>query len=166
MMNRPIEGVVIAAQLRRRLFGHSFWRDVTLRCADGTEARFARVATAGRLDAALTVGSRGRFHFHDLIGMRGLHGFTPVGGRETMQSFPRLIEALCATLALLNLCVAAAWLAWGGTLSPIALTAGVIATMIWATCYGARQAIVQDVCFEERVAADRRRRAAVLHGHS
>lgn len=165
-MNRPIEGIVTAATLRRRLLGHSFWRDVTVRRADGTEVRFARLTTAARLDAALAVGKAGRFHFHDLVGVQGLHAFAETDGRETANAFPKLVETAFAGLALLNLGLAAGWMSLSGVLSPVPLATGVLATMAWATCRGARQAILHDLKFDNRLAARRTHRAVVMHSHA
>jgi hypothetical protein len=166
MMNRPIEGIVTSATLVRRLARHSFWRDVTLRRADGTEVNFSRLTVATPLEAALAQGTAGKFHFHDIVGAQGLHAFSAAGRGEPVQAFPKLVEHLFAGLAVLNLALAAGWISLGGVLAPVPLTTGVLATMAWATCRGARQAVLHDLRYENRLAARRTHRAAVMHSHA
>ena len=163
MMNRPIEGVVIAATLRGSAFGQRVYQGVTLRRRDGVEQELGGVMVAGALAGALTPGSEGRFYFHDIMGTQGLHGYQPAGGKTAI-AFPRLVERVFGLLAALNLALVAAWIAADGGLQLVPLMLGVLGTSAWATVRGCREAVLHDLKYESRVAASRSHRQAVLRG--
>jgi hypothetical protein len=165
MMNRPIEGMVIAATLKGSAFGQSVYQDVTLRRRDGSEQPLGGVMVAARLADALRPGREGRFYFHDILGSQGLHAFQPLGGAATI-AFPQLVERAFALLAVLNLALVGAWIAAEGGLQLVPLMLGVLGTTAWATCRGCREAVLHDLQYESRVAATRSHRQAVLRGHA
>lgn len=165
MMNRPIDGVVIAATLKGRAFGQRAYHDVTLRRRDGQEQRIGGIMVAERLGDVLIPGREGRFFFHDVMGSQGLHAYQPIGG-EVRLAFPMLVERAFALLALLNLALVAAYISMDGALQIVPLMVGVLGTTAWATCRGCREAVLHDLKYESRVAASRSYREAVLRGHS
>lgn len=165
MMNRPIEGMVIAATLKGSAFGQRIYHGVTLRRRDGVEQQLGGVMVAARLGDALTPGREGRFYFHDIMGSQGLHAYQPAGAAAAV-AFPRLVERLFALLAVLNLGLVGGWIAAEGGLQLVPLTLGVLGTMAWATFRGCREAILHDFKHESRVAASRSHRHAVLRGHA
>jgi hypothetical protein len=164
MMNRPIEGVVIAGTRKGAAFGQSVFRDVVLRRRDGVEQKLGGVMVASSLDHALVPGAEGRFFLHEMMGSQGLHGFEPAGG-TTQLAFPKLVERVFAVLAFINLALCGAWISATGDLQLVPLMVGVLATTGWATCRGCREAVLHDFRFEDRVAAARTHRQAVLRGH-
>jgi len=164
MMNRPIEGVVVSATLKRAALGERVYRDVTLRGRDGSELQLGLVSVAEPLGEVLVPGREGRFSFHDMIGAQGLHGYRPTGGAERI-AFPMLLERVFALLAAINLMLVSAWLAAEAGLQLVPLIVGVLATMAWASCRGIREAVLHDCKHESRVASARSHRQAVLHSH-
>jgi hypothetical protein len=161
MMNRSIEGVVIAATLKGSAFGQRVYQDVTLRRRDGIEQKLGGVMVAERLGDALAPGREGRFYFHDIMGSQGMHAYQPVGGPLSV-AFPKLVERAFAILALLNLALVGGWIAAQGGLQLVPLMLGVLGTTAWATCRGCREAVLHDLKYESRVAASRNHRQAVM----
>ncbi|HEY0115034.1 MAG TPA: hypothetical protein VGB54_04875 [Allosphingosinicella sp.] len=164
MMNRPIDGVVVSARLKASAFGQSVYADVTLRRRDGAEQSLGGVMVSDRLSEVLTSGTAGRFFFHDIMGSQGLHAFEPLGGAARIV-FPMLVERVFGLLALANLAIVAAWLSANSELQFVPLMLGVLGTIAWATCRGAREAVLHDFKYESRIAASRSHRQAVLRGH-
>jgi hypothetical protein len=165
MMNRPIDAVVVTARLKRAALGERVYTDVTLRRRDGVEQQLGRVTVPAALADVLTPGRQGCFYFHDLLGAQGLHAYRPVGGTERT-AFPMLVERVFGLLAFLNLALVSAFLAAEAGLPLVPLMLGVLATTVWATCRGSREAVLHDLKFERRLAASRNHRQAVMRSHA
>jgi len=165
MMNRPIDAVVVSANLKRSGLGERVYCDVVLRRRDGSELRLCQVTVSNKLGDVLVPGREGCFSFHDMLGSTGLHAYRPVGGPERV-AFPMLVERLFAALAVINLLMVSVWLASQAGLQVVPLMVGVLATMAWATARALREAVLHDFKYESRTAAVRSHRQAVLRGHA
>ncbi len=164
MMNRPIDAVVVSANLKRSALGERVYSEVVLRRRDGSELRLGQVTVSNDLGDVLVPGREGCFSFHDMLGSTGLHAYRPVGGAERV-AFPMLVERLFGALAIVNLMLVSAWLASQAGLQVVPLMVGVLATMAWATTRALREAVLHDFKYESQVAA-RSHRQAVLRGHA
>lgn len=165
MMNRPMEGVVIAATMRGGALGQRSYRDVALRRTDGSEQRLGNVLVAEKLGDVLVPGRTGRFYFHDILGSQGLHAFQPAGETARL-AFPKLVEHMFALLAALNLALVSAGISMSGELQMVPLTLGVLGTTAWASCRALRQAVLHDFRYERQLGGARSYRQAVMRGHA
>jgi hypothetical protein len=165
MMNRPIDGVVISSTRKASAFGQSVYAGVTIRARDGAEKAIGGIMVSSRLADAMKPGTEGRFFLHDVMGAQGLHGFQPTGGK-TRLAFPMLAERAFALLAVINLVLVWAWMSADGELRFVPLTIGILATTLWATFRGGREAVLHDFRHESRVATARSHRQAVMGRHA
>ena len=164
MMNRPIEGVLVEARLRRGMFGQFAYDDVTVRRTDGGEVRLGRVAVPIELKATMAPGTQGRFCFHDVVGRKGMHGFVSAAG-EVRAGYPRLIEDAFGALTMLNLVMLATMLTWDGGLRLMPAMMAALGATLWMIFAASRQAIVHEFNFEVGIATRSRRSAAQRPRH-
>lgn len=164
MMNRAIEGVLVEARLRRSLLGQLSYEQVTVRQADGREVALGRVAVAAELRDAMTPGTQGRFFFHDVVGFKGLHGFTSPDG-QVRTAFPRLIEDAFGALTMINLVMLATLLTFDGSLRLLPAMMVALGATAWAIFAASRQAIVHDFRYEAGLPQATRRSAAQRPRH-
>lgn len=140
MMNQVIEGMIVRAEPRRGRFGQQAFDAVTVRRADGSEARIGRVSVPAELASAMAPGTHGRFFFHDVMGRRGLHGFKPEKG-AVRGAFPRMIEDAFGALTMVNLVILATMLTLDGNLRLMPAMMAALGATLWMAFAASRQAI-------------------------
>ena len=132
MAHEPVDGMLMVAQLKRRLLGGAVYTDVTIRRNDGDVRRLGTVLVLNDVDHAMVPGNRGRFYAYNVLGTKGIHGFRPVG-RTAHGSFPQRFEVMLLSLGLLNLLLTVYFLSTGngfawisGATSLLGLTCGAL----------------------------------------
>jgi hypothetical protein len=107
-----IDGVIEAAEPRRRKGKYAFYDSVRIREAGGAEHTLTKVAAADPIAAALQPGARGRFYVTKALDQTGIHALRLDGGRDAYAPYNNM--------ELIVLIGAAA----GFVFYPVALTGG------------------------------------------
>lgn len=164
MMNHRIEGVLVEAKLRRGMFGQHSYDDVTVRRGDGWEVKLSRVSVAAEMRSLMVPGTQGEFHFHEVVGLKGMHGFKSAAG-EVKGAFPRLIEDAFGALTMINLVMLATLLSWDGNMRLMPAMMAALGATVWIMFAASRQAIVHDFKFYAGVSKKTRRSGAQRPRH-
>ncbi|MDP3175178.1 MAG: hypothetical protein Q8M88_12170 [Phenylobacterium sp.] len=85
-----IDGVVEAAELRRRKGKYVFYDSVRIREADGAEQTLTKVSAADPVAAALQPGARGRFFVTKAMDQTGIHAIRLEGGKDAYAHFTNI----------------------------------------------------------------------------
>lgn len=102
MYQMNVDGTLMIAKLKRRVKGGAVYEDITFRRSDGAVESVGSMRITDGLTDAMVPGTRGRFFFVEMVGVRAMHGFQGLDGRVA-QSLSPLYERVAMIVAALNI---------------------------------------------------------------
>jgi len=118
MAVETIEGILVAAQPRRRKWGYGYYKELSFTLPGGSERKIAKVGAGSAMVDEIARGGAGRWFVSDADGGKGLCGVHRADGTRTYAHWSNLGPILLV-VGMLGVAVAIARFVFGYTELPV-----------------------------------------------